>query len=505
MSSYIVEMSDICKSFGEVNAVSGGNFQLVEGEIHSLIGENGAGKSTMMKLLYGMHDLDSGEIKIRGEIAGGLSPGRAIELGVGFVHQEFMLVNELTCLENIILGFEPKRGITIDFAKARAGVRKYIDDYNMDIQLGKRISQISVGEAQRVEIIKSLYRGAKILILDEPTAVLTPQETARLFEVLNSLKSQGTSIIFISHKLDEVMEISDRITVMRQGKYVSTVQKNATDKAELALMMVGREVFLDVEKTEGQATKPLLRVEDVWVSGEKELSKIRGVSLEVCAGEIVGIAGIDGNGQTELIEAIAGLRGVEKGRVTLNGIDITNLSPKSVREAGLTHIPEDRNKRGLNRDMTITENMAALKLKSPEFSVRGVLKKEPMREFARHLIEKFDVRPADPQNQTSALSGGNAQKVVVAREVDADGDLLIAAQPSRGVDIGAIEFIQSVLTGEKAKGKGILLVSADLEEIFRLSDRIVVMYEGRITGQMLAHQATQEKVGLLMMGREEGA
>jgi len=498
-------MNGIYKSFGEVKAVIDGSFQLTQGEIHSLIGENGAGKSTLMKLLYGMYKSDQGEIKIRGEVIPHLTPKKAIELGIGFVHQEFMLVNELTVLENIILGFEPQRGISIDFAKAREKVNTYINNYDMDVQLGKRINQISVGEAQRVEIIKSLYRGATILILDEPTAVLTPQESARLFEILKNLKEQGTSIIFISHKLDEVMEISDRISVMRHGKYISTVQKSLTSKAELARMMVGREVFLDTERKKPQAANTILKIEDVWVSGEKELSKIRGVSMDVKAGEVVGIAGIDGNGQGELIEAIAGLRKVEKGRVFLNDVDVTNRSPRKIRQTGLSHIPDDRNKRGLNRAMDIVDNMLAVKVDRVPFSKHGILQKGPMYELTRRLIEKFDIRPANPVNPTSALSGGNAQKVVVAREVDAGGELLIAAQPSRGVDIGAVEFIQSILNEEKAKGKGILLVSADLEEIFRLSDRIVVMYEGRITGSMPTEEATQEKVGLLMMGRNEGA
>ena len=504
MSAHIVEMKGIYKSFGEVKAVSDGSFHLRQGEIHSLIGENGAGKSTLMKLLYGMYHPDQGEIKIRGETVSQLDPKKAIGMGIGFVHQEFMLVNELTVLENIILGSEPKRGATIDFAKARAQVGTYIESYNMNVQLGKRINQISVGEAQRVEIIKSLYRGANILILDEPTAVLTPQEAGRLFDILRSLKEQGTSIIFISHKLDEVMEISDRITVMRQSKYVDTVAKEETSKAELARMMVGREVFLALERKKTPITDTILKVDDIWVSGEKELSKIRGVSLTVRAGEIVGIAGVDGNGQSELVEAIAGLRQVEKGRVFLDGADITNLSPWKIRKAGLTHIPEDRNRRGLNRGLNIVENMSAVKLYQGPYSKRGILRKGPLQDFTQGLIEKFDVRPADPLNPAAALSGGNAQKVVVAREVDADGKLLIAAQPSRGVDIGAIEFIQSVLNEEKEKGKGILLVSADLEEIFRLSDRIIVMYEGRITGCIPAEEACQEAVGLLMMGRSEG-
>jgi len=500
VNEYIVEMTDIEKSFALVKAVSNGQFNLKKGEIHSLIGENGAGKSTMMKMLYGIYGHDSGIIKIKGTEMTGLTPKIAIEHGIGMVHQEFMLVNELTVLENIILGFEPKKNITIDFDKARKEIQKYIDTYKMDIQPNKRINQISVGEAQRVEIIKTLYRGAEIVILDEPTAVLTPQECKKFFEILNSLKEDGKSVVFISHKLGEVMEISDRITVMRQGKYVDTVNKENTGTAELAKMMVGREVFLNVAKKKTEVGKTVLQVDNLWTSGEKELSKIRGVSLDVKAGEIVGIAGIDGNGQSELIEAIAGLRKVEKGSVTLDGGDITNKSPGKIREAGLTHIPEDRNLRGLNRGMSIMDNMVAVKVDRKPFAKGIVQSRKEILNFSEKLIEKFDVRPRNPLALTQALSGGNAQKIVVAREVDADGKLLIASQPSRGVDIGAIESIRKILNEVKANGKGILLVSADLEEILSLSDRIIVMYEGKVTGMMSAEEANEDNIGMLMMG-----
>lgn len=317
MNDYIVEMKKIRKTFGEVQAVKKGEFNLKKGEIHSLIGENGAGKSTMMKMLYGMYGIDDGEIIIGGEKVENLSPKIAIEKGIGMVHQEFMLVDELTVLENVILGFEPRKGLTIDFDSARKNIQKYIDHYGMDVQLNKKINQISVGEAQRVEIIKTLTRGANIIILDEPTAVLTPQETQRLFEILQNLKNDGKSIVFISHKLNEIMQISDRISVMRQGEYMGTVDKKDTNQAELAKMMVGREVFLNIEKKQAHIGDTVLKIDNLWTSGEKEMSKIRGVSLEVKSGEIVGIAGIDGNGQSELIEAICGLRKVEKGSILL--------------------------------------------------------------------------------------------------------------------------------------------------------------------------------------------
>lgn len=502
MSQYVIEMKNIKKSFGEVKAVKDGNFNLRKGEIHSLIGENGAGKSTMMKLLYGMYDIDAGAITINDEIVRNLNPKLAIENGIGMVHQEFMLVDDLTVLENIILGFEPQKGLKIDFTKAKENVQQYIDQYGMDIQLHKKINQISVGEAQRVEIIKVLTRGANIIILDEPTAVLTPQESKSLFKILDKLREDGKSIVFISHKLDEVMEISDRISVMRQGEYIGSVDKKDTSPRELAKMMIGREVFLNIKKKYTETGEVLLKVNDLWTSGEKEISKIRGISLEVKRGEIVGVAGIDGNGQSEFIESLVGLRKVERGQVLLENKDITNLNPKKVRQAGVTYIPEDRNTRGLNRELSIAENLIATNVDS-KFSKGVILNTNKMKEYADRLAEKFDIRPRDTKIAASALSGGNAQKIVVAREVEDGGKLLIASQPTRGVDIGAIESIRSIIQEVKAKGLGVLLISADLEEVMSLSDRIVVMHEGKITGEMSADEANEENLGLLMMGGKE--
>lgn len=500
VNEYIVEMTGIDKRFAAVHAVDDGQFNLKKGEIHSLIGENGAGKSTLMKILYGIYFRDNGSIKIKGQELGPIIPKTAIEYGIGMVHQEFMLVNELTVLENIILGFEPKKNGTIDFQKSRIEIQKYIDTYKMNVQPNKRINQISVGEAQRVEIIKTLYRGAEILILDEPTAVLTPQECEKFFEILQSLRADGKSIVFISHKLKEVMEISDRITVMRQGKYVATVNKSEASIPELAKMMVGREVFLNIKHKETEAGEVVLKVDDLWTSGEKELSKIRGVSLDVHAGEIVGIAGVDGNGQSELIEAITGLRKIEKGKVTLAGKDITNLPPQKIRQAGLAHIPEDRNLRGLNRGMTVMDNLVAIRVEEKPFA-RGIIQfRNEIRKYADGLIRRFDVRPADSTLLAAFFSGGNAQKIVVAREVDAVGKLLIASQPTRGVDVGSIESIQRILNDVKIEGMGILLVSVDLEEILTLSDRIVVMYEGRVMRVVDSKDANEDNIGLLMMG-----
>ncbi len=499
---FVVEMKNIKKSFGSVKAVKGGAFTLKKGEIHSLIGENGAGKSTMMKLLYGMYPFDEGEVIINGKAYDRISPKAAIEAGVGMVHQEFMLVKELTVLENIILGFEPKKGMTIDFDSARKMVARYIEQYDMDVQLDKKVSQISVGEAQRVEIIKILSRGAQIIILDEPTAVLTPQEAKRLFEILNNLRADGKSVVFISHRLGEIMEISDRISVMRQGAYMGTVNKAETNPVELTKLMIGREVFLNIPKKESHTGDTVLEVKDVWISGEKEISKIRGLSFEVKTGEIVGLAGIDGNGQSELIEAITGLRRIEKGSVILDGKDITNKSVKGIRKAGLTHIPEDRNIRGLNKEFSIADNLIAIDFESDRFKKNGFINNAARDEYAENMIEKFDIRPARAELSASSLSGGNAQKVIVAREVDAKGKLLVAAQPTRGVDIGAIESIRSILVDVKEKGLGVLLVSADLEEILSLSDRIIVIHEGRITGELAADDVDEETIGLKMMGGE---
>ena len=500
MSEFVVEMKNIVKSFGEVHAVKDGQFNLIKGEIHSLIGENGAGKSTMMKLLYGMYPIDSGEIIVKGQSMGKLDPKLAIQHGIGMVHQEFMLVNDLTVLENVILGFEPKKGLQIDFDKARKEIQHFIDQYNMEIQLDKKVSQISVGEAQRVEIIKTLMRGADSIILDEPTAVLTPQETKKLFEILNNLKKEQKSLVFISHKLNEVMEISDRISVMRQGLHMGIVSKEETSPLDLTKKMIGREVFLHIDKTYEKAGKRILDVQDVWIPSQKESSKIRGLSLHVNEGEIVGIAGIDGNGQSELIEAITGLRPVERGHIFLDGKEITNLSPKKVREVGLAHIPEDRNTRGLNRTMSIEENLVAVEVDKAPFSRGMVMNTAAMDRHSEEMVKRFDIRPTDYKLPTSSLSGGNAQKVVVAREVSMNKKLLVAAQPTRGVDIGAIESIQKTLEEAKKNGAGVLLVSTELEEITSLSDRIIVIHEGTITGELSAGEANENNLGFLMMG-----
>jgi simple sugar transport system ATP-binding protein len=500
----LIEMRGIKKSFGEVTALRDGNFSLRGGEIHSIVGENGAGKSTLMKILYGMYSPDGGEIFIRdgggGERLAAMSPQRAISRGIGMVHQEFMLARDMTVLENVILGFEPRRGIGIDMAEATARIEGYGRNYSLEVRPSARVRDISVGEAQRVEIIKILYRGARVIILDEPTAVLTPMEAEELFKILKSMKDDGKSIIFISHKLDEVMAASDRITVMRGGSHVATLERSETSIPELARLMVGRDVFLGGSPPPASPGEAVLKIEDMWAPGEKELSKLRGISLEVRSGEILGVAGVSGNGQSELAEAIAGLRPVQRGSLSLKGRDITRLSPLARREAGLSHIPEDRNTMGLNREADVKDNMICSSFRKAPFSSSGIIKFDAVRQFAKGLMDAFDVRPSDPDAPARSLSGGNAQKVVVAREMERRSPFLLAAQPTRGVDIGSIETIRRELNRAKADGAAILLISSDLEEILALSDRIAVMYEGRVTGILPRSDANEERVGLLMTG-----
>lgn len=504
----IVEMNNIHKQFPYVKAVDGARFDLYKGEIHSLIGENGAGKSTMLKILYGMYTIDQGEIIVNGKRLTDhkYTTHDAIALGIGMVHQEFMLVKEMTVLENIILGSEPtkkgSRNLVIDFEEARKRINYYIDNYQMGIQLDKKVMNISVGEMQRVEIIKALYRGANILILDEPTAVLTPQEADKLFGILDIMRKDGKTIVFISHRLKEVMQISDRISVMRGGKYITTVNKQDTNVDELARLMVGREVFLNMERTPAKGGDVVLDVRDIYVPSERELSKIRGISFQIRKGEVLGVAGVDGNGQSELGEAIAGLRKVEQGQIFLDGRNITNQSPLQIRSAGLAHIPEDRNNRGLNRTHTFADNMLATEIRDRPYSSFGIIHSKAIMAEARARAEHFDIRPRDPSNIAGSLSGGNAQKIVVARELGATGKkFLIAAQPTRGIDIGNIEGIRKMIDEAKTQGVAVLLISADLDEILSLSDRIIVLFEGKITGELVNDGNIDEgELGLLMMG-----
>ena len=495
----LISMKGIYKAFPNVQAVDNGTFELRKGEIHSLIGENGAGKSTLMKILYGLYHMDSGEIIFRGNSIHNHSTAKAIKLGIGMVHQEFMLVKEISVLENIILGYEPtKRFGVIDREESKRKINKLTQNYHLDIQLDRLVNSISVGVMQRVEIIKTQYRGADILILDEPTGVLTPQETVNLFQILKYMRDDGKSIVFISHKLKEVMEISDRITVMRKGKYVDTVLKDDTSPVKLSRMMVGKDVLLDTKRTKTTPGNNVLEVKDLVVLGERSLSTIKSISFNVRHGEILGIAGVEGNGQTELVEAITGLRPAQGGSIKVNGKEILNFSPDAVRDAGVAHIPEDRNLRGLCLDYRVDDNLVATRLNDPTFINPWWINEKKISNLGKKIIKKYDIRPANGKALVLNFSGGNAQKIVVAREIEMDKDLLIAAQPTRGVDIGSVESIRIYLNEVKSVGKAVLLVSADLDEILALSDRILVLHEGQICGEMLGDKVDIEKLGMLM-------
>jgi len=503
----VLELRGITKQFPGVLANDHVDLDLRNGEVHALLGENGAGKSTLMSILYGLYHPDEGEIWIKGERARIDSPKEAIERGIGMVHQHFMLIPVMTVAENIVLATEPTTaGVFLDFAAARSRVQEIAAQFNFAIDPDSRIENISVGQQQRVEILKALYRRADILILDEPTAVLTPQEAQELFGILKGLTREGMSIIFISHKLNEVLEIADRISVLRRGKKIDTLPAAGATEEGLAKLMVGREVLLRVDKSPAQPSEPLLEVEDLHVLDERALEAVRGVSFEVRAGEIVGIAGVDGNGQTELVEALTGLRPVASGEFRVAGRRLTGASTHRILDAGIGHIPEDRQKRGLVLEFTLAENVALHDFDRPPNSRFGWLMPKRLIERARRLLTAFDVRGGGPMTPARALSGGNQQKVVVAREVENDPRVLIAAQPTRGLDVGAIEFVHRRLVEERDEGRGVLLVSLELEEILSLSDRILVMYEGSIAGEFGA-DATEEELGVAMLGgvREEEA
>jgi ABC-type uncharacterized transport system ATPase subunit len=496
----LLELRGITKRFPGVLANDDVSFDLRHGEVHALLGENGAGKSTLMNILYGLYTPDEGQILLNGKEIDVGSTKASIEHGIGMVHQHFMLIPVMTVAENIVLAIEPRKGgVLLDYAAARKRVRELSDRYGLAVDPDARIDRITVGQQQRVEILKALYRGAEILILDEPTAVLTPQEAKELFEIIRSLQEQGKSIIFISHKLNEVLEIAARITVLRRGKVVDTISAEGATEPGLAQMMVGREVLLRVDKTAPNPGAPLLQVEDLHVFDDRELEAVRGVTLEVRAGEIVGLAGVDANGQSELIDAIAGLRPVASGRITLDGKDVTGDGARDMIDAGLGHIPEDRHRRGLVLPFSLAENLVLHGYrKSPE-SRRGLLQLNTIGRRAKRLLEEFDVRGGKPETPASALSGGNQQKVVLAREIDADPKVLIAAQPTRGLDVGAIEFVHRRLVEQRDAGRAVLLVSLELEEILSLSDRILVIYEGQIVAEF-PPTVTEEEIGLAMTG-----
>jgi ABC-type uncharacterized transport system ATPase subunit len=496
----LLELRGITKRFPGVVANDHVDFDLRPREVHALLGENGAGKSTLMNILYGLYRPDEGEILLKGKRTEIHSPSDAIDLGIGMVHQHFMLIPVMTVAENIVLGTEPARnGVFLDEDAARERVRRLSGTFKFAIAPDARVEDIGVGQQQRVEILKAIYRNADVLILDEPTAVLTPQEAAELFGILEDLRREGMSIIFISHKLGEALQIADRITVLRRGETVGTVPREGATREGLAKMMVGREVLLRVDKPPSEPGAPLLELEDVHVTDARGLETVRGVSCTVRAGEIVGIAGVDGNGQSELIDAIAGLRRPTSGRIVVEGRDVTHDSANDILDAGLGHIPEDRQRRGLVLDFTLAENLALHDYDKQPASRFGWLYPNRLIERARRLLREFDVRGGGATTLASSLSGGNQQKVVVAREVSRNPQVLIAAQPTRGLDVGAIEFVHRRLVEERDNGRAILLVSLELDEILSLSDRILVIYEGRIVGEF-APEVSEEELGIAMTG-----
>ena len=501
----VLELRGITKRFPGVLANDHVDFDLRRGEVHALLGENGAGKSTLVNILYGLYSADEGEVFVNGKPVAFSSPHDAIAQGIGMVHQHFMLIPVMTVTENIVLATEPtKAGVLLDYAGARRRVEEISERFGFAVAPEARIRDITVGQQQRVEILKALYRNADILILDEPTAVLTPQEATELFAILKDLVDEGLSIIFISHKLNEVLDIADRITVLRRGKMVETIPREGATEAGLARSMVGREVLLRVDKKPATPGETLMEVDEVHVVDDRGLEAVRGVSFHVRSGEIVGIAGVDGNGQTELIDALAGLRRSSAGRIVIEGHDLTNANADDHLEAGLGHIPEDRQRRGLVLEFSLAENLVLHDYDKEPYSRFGTLSLSRIFSRARKLLTDYDVRGGGARTPAGALSGGNQQKVVVAREVSRNPRVLIAAQPTRGLDVGAIEFVHRQLVAERDAGRGVLLVSLELDEILSLSDRILVIYEGQIVGEY-SPEVSEEELGIAMTGggREE--
>ena len=505
-----IRMEGIDKSFGAIRANRGASLQVMPGEIHALVGENGAGKSTLMRVLGGLIKPDAGRVEVNGRDVTGWSTNEAIAAGIGIVHQHFMLVPTLTVAENLVLGCEPKvRGVVLDYPRAADDVRTLSNETGLVIAPERLISDLSVGEAQRVEILKVLFRGAKILVLDEPTAVLSPPEVRELWTVLRRLRDNGDTIVLITHRLDEVVDLSDTITVMRAGKTVARIKTSETTPAEIARLMVGRDVSLSAGKRVepiDRATAPQpdqgLEVRNLSIMGSRGIRVVDDVSFSVKPGEILGIAGVEGNGQTEVIEALAGLRPVFSGTIMVDGAEITRRTVAERHDVGLSHIPEDRHRRGLILEYTVANNLILGVQK--HFSSHGIIDRDRVMENALTEISSFDIRPPSPVLAARALSGGNQQKVVVAREMGREFSVLLASQPTRGVDVGAIEFIHQQLLDARAQGKAILLVSAELNEVLALSDRIAVMYRGKFAVVMPAVQASEEVLGEYMIGTKKG-
>jgi len=508
MEQFAIEMLGITKRFPGIIANDNISLQLKKGEIHALLGENGAGKSTLMSVLFGLYQAEQGEIRKDGKPVEIRDPNDANALGIGMVHQHFKLVECFSVLDNIILGVEPNTLGFLKKSEARKKVTALSEKYGLFIDPDAIIENITVGMQQRTEILKMLYRDNDILIFDEPTAVLTPQEIDELMQIMKNLAKEGKSILFISHKLNEIMSVADRCTVLRKGKYVGTVSIKDTSKEELSRMMVGRNVEFEVHKEAAQPKEPILRVQGLTMHslGNKKES-VRNVSFEAHAGEIVCIAGIDGNGQTELVYGLTGLEKAKSGKITLNGTDITNASIRRRSKLHMSHIPEDRHKHGLVLDYTLAENLVLQRYYEPQFcSHAGFLKRKNITEYAQRLIDSFDIRSGQgPITKARSMSGGNQQKAIVARELDRAPSLLIAVQPTRGLDVGAIEFIHKELVAQRDAGKAVLLVSLELDEVLSVSDRILVMYEGEIVGELDPKTTTPEELGLYMSGAKRRA
>jgi simple sugar transport system ATP-binding protein len=496
----VLEARNVTKTFPGVVANKDVNLVLHKGEVLALLGENGAGKTTLMNILYGLYHQDSGEMLVEGRPVRVKSPSEAIRLGIGMVHQHFMLVPVFTVAENIILGTETTRRRMLDMGQARERIRELADRYGLAVDPDAFVKDLSVGQEQRVEIVKALYRGARILILDEPTAVLTPQEADELFVVLRELVAQGTSVIFISHKLREVLSIADRIVVLRRGQVVGETTPAEATPQSLAEMMVGRSVILQVAKQAHTAGEPVLQVEDFATTDDRGQVAVNGVSFEVRAGEVLGIAGVQGNGQTELVETLTGLRHATGGQVRIAGQDLTTATPRALFEAGVGHVPEDRQEHGLVLSYSVADNLVLNRYYQPPFAAGVRIVDDAVDRNAEEQISKYDIRTPSAATPVGSLSGGNKQKVIIARELSRPLKLLIAAQPTRGVDVGSIEFIHSNIIAERDAGTAVLLVSAELDEILALADRIAVMYKGRIVGVVDAKSANREQLGLLMAG-----
>ena len=500
MSDYILEMKNIRKEFfgGKIVANDDITLNIKKGEIHAIVGENGAGKSTLMKILNGLYSITSGEIFYKGQKTDITSPTVAANLGIGMVYQHFMLIDTLTVAENMVLGFEPRKGMIFDIEKARAEVRSVSEKYGLNIDPDAKISDLSVGIHQRIEILKILFKGAELLIFDEPSAVLTPQEVKELYAIMRNLIKEGKTIIFITHKLQEVLDVSNNITVIRRGKDVGNIATTEATKAIIANMMVGRPVLFELEKDPVTIGGPVVTVEGLTVKGDNGLDAVKDISFTIREGEILGIAGIEGNGQTELIEFLAGLRKSENGTYKINENNLENKRPLEIRQKGLSHIPEDRHKRATLEDYSVEENMV---LGLQDTYAKGMLLDYAKIEAnTKKYIEKYDIRPTDGKARFGGLSGKKKKKVVIARELEKENKFIIAAQPTRGVDIGAIEMIHNTILKERLEKKAIMVVSAELSEILALSDRIAVMYSGKIVGIMDKEEATTEKIGILMAG-----